>query len=406
MIYIYDEYYSSPEFVQSKSAFGNLKNRWTSRSPYTFTDVVKQPTIFLIALDVYQDLEIEQVERIVELYKKHKYNKILIDTSMEDYVRESFYTLSKNLEVRGVNHNDIYVLSAQHFLGSFVDTFNIHYPVFGINRFETNYYDHVKFQQSTSYDLQLFREIKPRKLKKHFISYKKNLGWLRRLFHGYMTERNYIDKSYYSWHGFKEIMDPLAMQTYQYFGMFTNLPNDLEAWANKIQELDQPVTSFNYKEEHNIPEWNIEDDAVLHGGINLIHETHRHFVVDPSQGFMPNTKLVSSIFLTEKTFKNFCYGLPFLNPGVPRSEHVLKTLGYKTWDSMFNQRINNTDYYSCIRTYMQLIDEIANMSLQDLEDHLNSEKSMDYLKHNKEVFVEQRQFKRLIDILNALREYE
>ena len=147
MIYIYAEYYSNPEFVQQKSAFGNLKNRWTSRSPYTFTDVVEQPTIFLIALDVYQDVEIEQVDRIVELYKKHKYNKILIDTSIEDYVRDSFYTLSKNLEDRGVNHNDIYVLSAQHFLGSFVDTFNIPYPVFGINRFETNYYDHAKFQQ-------------------------------------------------------------------------------------------------------------------------------------------------------------------------------------------------------------------------------------------------------------------
>ena len=410
MIYIYDEYYSNPEFVQSKSAFGNLKNRWTNKSPYTFTDVVEQPTIFLIALDVYQDVEIEQVDRIVELYKKHRYNKILIDICIEDFVKESFYTLGKNLEDRGVDYNDIYVLGAQQFLGSFVDDFNIPYPVLGINRMETNYYDHAIFQQSRGKDLQLFREIQPRKLKKHFISYKKNPRWLRKLFHGYMTDKNYIDKSYYSWYGFGNHMMPEAIQTFQYFGMFTDLPNDRDVWADKIQELNQPVTSFGY-DGVNMAEWSMEEDAVLHGGINLIHETHQTFDKRFPQDVklldtIAHTKLISSVFLTEKTFKNFCYGLPYLNPGVPRSEHVLKTIGYKSWDSMFETRPDNTSYLSCIKTYMLLLDEIANMSLQDLEDHLNSERSMDQLKHNKEVFLEQRQFKRLLDILNTLREYE
>jgi len=403
MIYIYDEYFSNPEFIEHKSVYGNLKRR---TGPYEFVDSVKQPTLFLISLDVYQDVPQEQVDRIGSLYKKHSGCKILIDTCIEDFLEESFFNLTMSLSKAGVKHDDVYVLSAQQFLGPFIDLYKVDYPVFGINRMEINFYDYVNSLSDNHKGLHLYRDIKPRKLKKHFISYKKNPRMLRLLFHGFFLEKGYIDKSYYSWHALNPIK-PYHINACKEFGLFSNVSDlDNQSMEDAINLFtERHITSEDIGQS--VHEWSMEEDVVLHGGINLTHETHQIY----DRKFRENDKLIhrldaiplhASIFLTEKTYKNFAYGLPFLNPGVPRSEYVLKTLGYKTWDSFFKTRVDNLSYSHCIKSYMRMIDEIAAMPLQDLEDLLNSQQSLDYLNHNMEVFREQRQFKRLIDILIAL----
>jgi hypothetical protein len=42
------------------------------------------------------------------------------------------------------------------------------------------------------------------------------------------------------------------------------------------------------------------------------------------------------------------------------------------------------------------------MPISELNDILNSEKSIDMLKHNREIFFEQREYKRLMQILDTV----
>jgi len=60
------------------------------------------------------------------------------------------------------------------------------------------------------------------------------------------------------------------------------------------------------------------------------------------------------------------------------------------------------DYYKNVEQSIELLDTIGNMPLQELEDILNSEICMDRLRHNQEVFKEQRQFKNLLINLESI----
>ena len=60
------------------------------------------------------------------------------------------------------------------------------------------------------------------------------------------------------------------------------------------------------------------------------------------------------------------------------------------------------NYYKNVEQSIELLEQIGNMPLQELEDILNSDIAMDRLKHNQEVFREQRQFKRLLVDLESI----
>ena len=60
------------------------------------------------------------------------------------------------------------------------------------------------------------------------------------------------------------------------------------------------------------------------------------------------------------------------------------------------------NYYKNVEQSIELLDTIGNMPLQELEDILNSETCMDRLRHNQEVFKEQRQFKKLLVDLESI----
>ena len=146
----------------------------------------------------------------------------------------------------------------------------------------------------------------------------------------------------------------------------------------------------------------LNQDVVDHGGINLIHETHFSLDLMVSRNTPRNLDMFDApgnFFFTEKTFKNFYYGIPFINPAIPGSISMLESLGYKTWEELFNFPPERMNYGQSMRDYFDLIDNIASMQLQDLEDLLNSDKSMEMRLHNRDKFLEQNQFKKIIKIL-------
>jgi len=94
--------------------------------------------------------------------------------------------------------------------------------------------------------------------------------------------------------------------------------------------------------------------------------------------------------------------MPFINLGIPRAELVLQQMGYRGFDDLFGMQKDPHNYYKNVEQSIELLEQIGNMPLQELEDILNSDIAMDRLKHNKEVFREQRQFKRLLVDLESI----
>ena len=94
--------------------------------------------------------------------------------------------------------------------------------------------------------------------------------------------------------------------------------------------------------------------------------------------------------------------MPFINLGIPRAEIVLQQMGYRGFDDLFGIQKDPHNYYKNVEQSIELLDKIGNMPLSELEDILNSETCIDRLKHNQEVFKEQRQFKKLLFDLESI----
>lgn len=402
MINVLNKFYCSLEQVEDKSLLGYLRY-FTSRDdsiPINLVDDTKQPTFIFVHTNTVNHVPIEQIIEIVKYYKKHKNNKIVIDTCIEEFVDDKYYMLIDRLESYGVDPLDIVVFTGQNSIENFITDYNIKHTCFSCQGFELMYYIfittvmelHGTEHQHPGEDY-IFRPITPRKLKRHFISYKKNGRKLRKLFHAVMLDKKLVKKSYYSWHSTKEW-----------------LWEDVE-FLKYFNYVDDSVTMDNYKdycrryESKIIPsiyegglEWMFEDEVILHGGINLPHETH----VSLDLWVPQNLTTSDRIFFTEKTYKNFVYGMPFINLGIPRAEIVLQQMGYRGFDDLFGSKRDPHNYYKNVEQSIELLETIGNMPLSELEDILNSEICMDRLKHNQEVFKEQRQFKKLLFDLESI----
>lgn len=402
MINVLNKFYSSLEQVQDKSLLGYLRY-FTSRDdsiPINMVEDSNQPTFIFVHTNTVNHVPIEQVQEIVTYYKKHKSNKIVIDTCIEEFVDDKYYMLIDRLEALDVNPLDIIVFTGQNSIENFITDYNIKHTCFSCQGFELMYnifINTVLELNGTQHEHPgkdfIFRPITPRKLKKHFISYKKNGRKLRKLFHAVMLDKGFIEKSYYSWHATKDFLWE-DVEFLQYFNY-----------------LDDSVTMENFKEvckkyeDKIIPnsiegglEWMFEDEVILHGGINLPHETH----VSLDFWIPENLTTSDRIFFTEKTYKNFVYGMPFINLGIPRAEIVLQQMGYRGFDDLFGIQKDPHNYYKNVEQSIELLDKIGNMPLSELEDILNSETCIDRLKHNQEVFKEQRQFKKLLFDLESI----
>lgn len=398
MIYIYDKYFSSAQYPYDRSLYGILKEFYSPINNYMFIDTPNRASIIITHIDATSMMAYKDVEEIASIYNLNPGSKVIIDTSIEDFVKDGFYIASSMLVRKGVEPNDIMVLTGENSVPWFTTSFRIPFPVASVNIFEMSYFlaaiknDHTR-------EL-LYSKVMPRKLTKHFIDFKKNPRFLRKVFHAFMTKHNYKEKSHYSWHS--EHAFSLADE---------HLLNDLELLDSNLT-LEENLKLFNKPDvsDHTAvsQEWFIPEEIANSGGINIIHETHPSLdmflkaSVDYEKYFASEYNYHGLLFLTEKTFKNYVYGLPYINPGVPKSEFFLKQFGYKTWDSMFNTKISSAGYKSCVLSYFELLHEIANMPLQDLEDLLNSSQSLDMIAHNRETFIEQRQFKAVVNLLELL----
>lgn len=388
MIRVYNKLFCSPEYTKFKSQLYFLRTFADQNDSYELVDDASQPCIILVFPDVITVLSDESLKEIAETYNQTPGNKIVIDTSLEEFVKEPYYHCVSKLLRLGVSEEDIFVLAGQTATSTFVNDFKIPFTTFSINTFETAFMVHTKMDNIE------VPEIAPRKLKKHFISFIKNARFIRRVFHAHLKTNGHLDKTYATYHNLSE---PYSRKDIDWLKLF-HFINPIADNNESMQQLEDISKVINIDNIFETGEWNYPSEVLKHGGISLNHETHALL----NWGSLPNDPIYHRVFLTEKTYKNFFYGIPHLSLGIPKENSYLQQLGYKGFESLFKTKISDTGYISCFQSYFELIDEIASMSLQELEDLLNSEECIKRLKHNQDRFLQQNEFKKLLEIFNTI----
>lgn len=252
-------------------------------------------------------------------------------------------------------------------------------------------------------DESLWREIKPRVLEKHLICFMKRPRLLRLIANGIMRAKDYTKQAHYSWHfDYNETRD--------LFGFRQNLKAFDRINALKLPGSEDIVDIFDgsyiekqiYDPIDGNLEWIIDPHVADTGGVNLPMETHRK--LDTSVMFEDHIKIVDNSFFTEKTYKNFVYGLPFVGFGIPNYESRLNSSGYQCWDNFFKLQVDESNYFTALSSHIELLDEICDMPLADLQDLLNSKESIEMLESNQRMFRLQHEIKGLITALNCIEE--
>ena len=92
MIKVLDKFYNSPEYIYEKGIFATLKR--INNPQVEFIDESSEyigPCIIVLCLDAVTTVPERILENIVEDYKMCDGNKVIIDTSLEDFINTNFY---------------------------------------------------------------------------------------------------------------------------------------------------------------------------------------------------------------------------------------------------------------------------------------------------------------------------
>lgn len=420
MLPVYDQFFATPEIIQHKTSFGHIKacnDRFDLNCDFT-TNHYLPCSIFLYAgnrPDEY--VEDELLEHVIELMSGNKDSILYLDTIIEDFVHYPFISLIEKLLKAGILPNNIKVITSYNPAESFrTRFFNLRFlmtygkgkldnaeigkqpeilnklqmiDIISYNGFCASYVIHKSTHES---DLgSPLSEIKGREFKKHFSLLQKNSRFLRKIVHSYFLSKGYDKLSYYSWHNVG--VDSLWGDKEEKALATFNIPFDKEKFM-------RPILFDDVEEPGGIDEWSVPDVVKNQVALSIVVETCN--TRDEADSlFAESFHHRDAYFLSEKTFKNFYYGLPFIHLGMPFIDMHLENMGYFTFRHLFKTDDipveTNTD--GLVNDFM-LIDKIASMSLDQLSDILNSEKRLNEYKHNKKMLGRLIPLKNLINVLD------
>lgn len=375
---IHNKYYKSPETLDLKTVISYIKY---APQYFELVDRLDRDVVTFVFTNVSHRISEHDIDSIVADYLKTPH-KIVIDTCMESFTNDVFLHLINRL-LEHIDYNDIVILTSENSITDFKHSIgldSIELNVVHCNMFELLYYVNTRVCKTA------VRPIERRKLQYHFLSMIKNARMLRKIFHGFMLSTN-----------------AYCVSKYSFFNEGTPFTTDHINILKKFDisvPLEQLSTPVYIDDMMAVGEWNILDRFLDHCGINIAHETHHYLDrIKQLELALANNASTKRVFLTEKTYKNFYYGMPYISPGIPNQTNVVHSIGYKTFEDLFSSAILTDTYTNCVKSYFNLIQEIADMPLRDLEDLLNSENCLDRLKENREIFMEQHEVKKLTDNL-------
>lgn len=387
MVRILDKFYTSPQYIYEKGALCTLKR--VNSEHIEFVENTHQPTIMLLSVDAVSDVDEDTLNDIIKNYKLCTGNKVVIDTTIEDFINFNFFKICEKLLHHNIDPNDIVVLTSQTSAYHFRKDYKIPFKIIPINAFEYSFFHTEVVAQQLP-----IREIKPRSLEKHFSYFIKNARTTRKLFHAYMALKEYTDKSFYSFHN---MVSPFTRTDEQMLERYDFI-NYQDSDSTKLQVLDRMARKHVIDDYTKVSEWQMPQYSVEKCGLHFTLETHAYMVNISERAL----EFDDRVFMTEKTYKPFFYGVPCLNPGIPSFKRKIEELGYYTFEKFFNTKIDGTDYETSFKSYFKLIDEMANMPLSQFEELLNTREVLDVCQHNQTHFMSQPETKRLINALSEI----
>ena len=388
MLPILNKFLSTPDTIQYKTTYGHIKfYNDANNLNCNFVNTAQDPCIIFFYAGNQKEEYVHDslTDEIVSLCLNNSKNILVLDTIIEDFVNPPFLDCLEKIIAQGVNPNRIKIITsfnpADKFISTFFDdrdklkSFNI--DIFSYDGFSSSFLIHQKINKRVQ------PEIGERDVNKHFGLMQKNARFLRKMVHAYFIHKNYDKKSIYTWHneGADSNWDSQDSISLKYL----NIPVDFNKYSTPIY----------YDDEWKTDEWAIHED-ILTTALPIVVETTATRD-DPLSFFSDIVQHEHNYFLSEKTYKNFWYGLPFLHLGIPYMNTRLQELGYKTFETIFDLE-TNTVYKNAdkLKNDFLLIDKIANMSLDEVMFKLNSQEVLGYLGHNRKML------ERLLPLKNIL----
>ena len=421
MLPIFDQFFATPQTIQHKTTFGHIKacnDRYELNCDFTDNRYKPCSVFFYAGNRIDEHVSDELFDSVLEVLQGNSDSKIYLDTIIEDFIHAPFLKVLDKLFNAGIQPENITVITSYNPASAFRTRFfnerflvdcdsksqdNARYKKLGqtppilnklknievtsYNGFSSSYLIHkggnIANHQETL--------IGGRQFEKHFSLLQKNSRYLRKIFHAYFLTKGYDKLSHYSWH---------------------NVGEDKE-WGDKeeraFKEFDIPFNKERFKtpivfDDVDVPggpdEWSVPGIVEQKTAIPIVIETCN--TRDEADSlFTDSFHHKEHYFLSEKTFKNFYYGLPYIHLGMPYMDMHLKNMGYFTFRHLFDSPrlpvVKNTD---CIYNDFALLDLIASMSLDELSNILNAPQRIAEYKHNRKML------RRLLPLKNLLTELD
>lgn len=375
MLPILNKFLSTADIIEYKTTFGHIKFFNESQNlNCNFVDTAQEPCMIFFYAGNQREEYIHDItfEEVATYSLQNPKNILVLDTIIEDFVNPPFCDFLEKIIAKGVNPDNIKIVTSSNPANRFSDTFlnknlqNFNFDIFTYDGFSSSFVAHQKLnnrQQS---------EIVSRQVEHHFGLMQKNARFLRKLVHAFFISKNYNKKSIYSWHNKGmdstwDSRDKIALTRLQ-------IPIDLDTYSKPIH----------YDNEWHEDEWKMHDD-IFNCALSVVVETTAHRD-DPISIKGDCWQHRDNYFLSEKTYKNFWYGMPYIHIGIPYMNENLEKSGYKTFSSLFNykKRPLETNYDGLLNDF-NLIDKVASMSLDEVMSILNSEQRISEYKHNRKI---------------------
>ena len=376
MLPIYDHFYATPDIIQHKTCFGHIKacnDKLDINCEYTNDNSKPCMVFFYAGNQIDEHVDNDLIQEVLDVVKSNKDNVLILDTIIEDYVNPPFMACLDKILSSGVNSEKIKIVTSFNPNNMFVTRFlslNKKYAnidIISYNGFSTSF---VLNQQGKNAEL---NEIVARRCTKHFGLLQKNSRFLRKLVHAYFIDNGYDKQSVYSWH---------------------NEGNDSE-WGKEdikaLESLNITVDINKYKQPifyddiYQTDEWATPQEILDDCALSIVVETSSTRD-DPNSFYSETFHHRKNYFLSEKTYKNFWYGIPFIHLGMPYINERLNDQGYKTFRHLFEDPVFSIDTnFQGFKNDMKLIEKLSNMSVSEIMNILNKPDVIGFIKHNRKM---------------------
>lgn len=327
---------------------------------------------------------LEEITNSIKHYKNSGV-KIIFNCIGEGFSKNFFDavdSLVKNLQRKDVDLNDMFLLT-----GSLPISENIQNYKNVCNNFNKtkipiiccNYYEIMAKKYIDANNLVFNKTITTRN--KKFISMNGKNRSHRLMLTMLLMERNLLNNGHYSFHA--------SIDKKIYKIIYKNFPN-------LYKQIEHSTEYLKYKFPMTLSKMHLQP-LVHYCPEDIFYFNNAYFNIVQETNFMNNSYTYDldsinyyNIFISEKTFRSFIYGIPFLCANSPYSLKGLQDYGYKTFGKIFNESYDSIDNNE--ERILYLIDEIERLCsisdkawftiyeelLPDLEYNFNKTKNADY----------------------------